>query len=87
MFRKVWADKEKCKDWIRLIPQYTKDYDEKKKMFKDTPLHDWTSHGADQFRYASLVVDKMINETPQAIAQYQYDEERENSDFDPFDPV
>jgi hypothetical protein len=44
-------------DWLKLIPQYTKEYDEAKKIFKDKPLHDWTSHGADEFRYAALIED------------------------------
>lgn len=60
-FAALWTDKEKCKQWIRAIPQYTKQYDEEKKIFKDKPLHDWTSHGADEYRYASLVFDQMTN--------------------------
>lgn len=60
-FKKLWADKTNCKDWLKLIPQYTKEYDEEKKIFKDKPLHDWTSHGADEHRYAALVEDKMDN--------------------------
>jgi phage terminase large subunit len=64
-FKKLWVDKTNCKDWLKLIPQYTKEYDEDKKIFKDKPLHDWTSHGADEHRYASLVEDKMDNGTKQ----------------------
>ncbi len=64
-FSKLWVDKENCKDWLKLIPQYTKEYDEDKKIFKDKPLHDWTSHGADEHRYAALVEDKFDNGTPQ----------------------
>lgn len=65
-FKKLWVDKENCKDWLRLIPQYTKEYDEVKKIFKDRPLHDWTSHGADEHRYAAIVENQMTNdnETP-----------------------
>lgn len=59
LFRRLWVDKDKCADWIELIPQYTKEYDEEKKIFKNTPLHDWTSHGADMFRYLAVVVDEM----------------------------
>jgi hypothetical protein len=64
-FQKLWVDQTNCKDWLKLIPQYTKEYDEEKKIFKDKPLHDWTSHGADEHRYASLVEDKMDNGTKQ----------------------
>jgi phage terminase large subunit len=59
LFKRLWIDKDKCKDFLKLIPQYTKEYDEERKIFKDTPLHDWTSHGADMFRYAAVVIDKM----------------------------
>lgn len=60
LFKKLWVDAEKCKDWLRLIPQYTKEYDEDNKIFKDKPLHDWTSHGADMYRYAAIVIDEMF---------------------------
>lgn len=59
LFKKLWVDKDKCREWLTLIPQYTKEYDEDRKIFKNTPLHDWTSHGADMFRYAAIVVDEM----------------------------
>jgi phage terminase large subunit len=61
-FRKLWVDKERCRDWLKAIPQYTKEYDEERKIFRDKPLHDWTSHPADQHRYASLVEALMSNE-------------------------
>jgi len=60
LFSKLWVDKEKCREFLNLIPQYTKEYDEDRKIFKDTPLHDWTSHGADMYRYAATVIDKMV---------------------------
>ncbi len=59
LFSKLWVDKDRCKEFLKLIPQYTKEYDEEKKIFKDRPLHDWTSHGADMFRYAAVVIDEM----------------------------
>ncbi len=66
MFSRLWVDKEKCKEWLKLIPQYTKEYDEDNKIFKNTPLHDWTSHGADEFRYAAIVIDKMVETSKKA---------------------
>jgi hypothetical protein len=66
LFNRLWVDSTKCHEWITLIPQYTKDYDEDRKIFKNTPLHDWTSHGADMYRYAAIVIDKMTNEKSQA---------------------
>jgi phage terminase large subunit len=66
LFPRLWVDKEKCKEWLKLIPQYTKEYDEEKKIFKDTPLHDWTSHGADEYRYASIIINKMVETSSKA---------------------
>lgn len=86
LFRRLWVDKDNCKEWLKLIPQYTKKYDEKKKMFEDRPLHDWTSHGADMFRYAALVVDRMTNSNmlPEEEAWQQF---KEDNDFDPYAPI
>jgi hypothetical protein len=62
-FSKLYVDKVKCADFIDAIPQYTREYDEENKIFKDTPLHDWTSHYADEHRYSALVQDLFDNET------------------------
>lgn len=70
LFKRLWVDKTKCAEWLKLIPQYTKEYDENNKIFKDKPLHDWTSHGADEYRYAAVVLDKMNPSTKQARQYY-----------------
>jgi len=36
------------------LRQYQREYDEDKKVFRDKPRHDWTSHGADAFRMLSI---------------------------------
>lgn len=63
LFKRLYIDKTKCVNFLEAIPQYSREYDEDKKIFKDKPLHDWTSHFADEHRYASLVYEKFINET------------------------
>lgn len=47
----AWFDAEKCARGIEALKQYRRDWDEKGKMFRSRPLHDWTSHGADAARY------------------------------------
>lgn len=69
LFKRLYVDKTKCADWLDAIPQYTREYDEENKIFKDKPLHDWTSHFADEHRYASLVYNEFTNEINQAQAQ------------------
>lgn len=49
-----WFDGEKCARGLEALRQYRKDYDEKLKTFRDKPLHDWTSHAADAFRYLAV---------------------------------
>lgn len=50
----AWFDAEKCARGVDALRQYRRDYDDKGKMFKSRPLHDWTSHGADAFRYLAV---------------------------------
>lgn len=49
-----WFDAEKCKAGIEALRMYRRDYDEKRQEFRVTPLHDWTSHYADAFRYLAV---------------------------------
>ena len=54
MFPRVWIDKENCVDGIEALKQYQREWDEDRKIFKDKPKHDWTSHAADAFRYLAV---------------------------------
>ena len=49
-----WFDKVKCKEGIEALRMYRRDYDEKRQEFRVAPLHDWTSHYADAFRYFAV---------------------------------
>jgi hypothetical protein len=50
-----WFDKNRCKNGIECLRQYRKDFDDKMQTFKNKPLHDWSSHGADAFRYGCAI--------------------------------
>lgn len=50
VLRQCWFDAEKCHRGINCLKNYKKDWDEKNKVFKTEPKHDWASHGADSFR-------------------------------------
>lgn len=59
----------KLEGFIDAISQYRKEYDEDKKVFKDHPLHDWSSHYADALRYlASGYIEKKTDTSAKAIA-------------------
>ena len=45
-----WFDKERCKEGIRALLKYKKEWDDKRQAFRSYPLHDWSSNSADAFR-------------------------------------
>ena len=48
---KCWFDEDKTKKGLEALLQYRSSYNEKKKIWSQKPVHDWTSHAADAFRY------------------------------------
>ena len=54
MLPKCWFDATKCKQGIEALRQYRADYDDRLRTFRTRPLHDWTSHAADAFRYGAI---------------------------------
>ena len=55
---RCYFDKVKCDLGLRSLMNYHKDYNSKTLDYKFHPVHDKWSHGADAFRYLSLVVDR-----------------------------
>ena len=51
---RCWFD-NKCDELIECLRQYQREWDDDKKVFRDRPKHDWTSHSSDAMRYLSLV--------------------------------
>ncbi len=47
-------DESKCEEGIACLENYRKEWDDKRGCWKDKPLHDWTSHGSDGFRYFAV---------------------------------
>ena len=45
----------RCVEGIECLRQYQREWDDDKKVFRDRPKHDWTSHSADAFRYLAIV--------------------------------
>jgi len=71
---RCWFNVPKVQIGLNCLRNYHRDYDEKRKIFYERPLHDWSSHGSDAFRYLALGLDeghstwdKPINQTPKWI--------------------
>ena len=47
-------DEAKCEQGVSCLENYRKEWDDKRGCWKDKPLHDWTSHGSDGFRYFAV---------------------------------
>jgi hypothetical protein len=44
----------RCEDGINALEQYRREWDDQRKAFRASAVHDWTSHPSDAFRYLSL---------------------------------
>lgn len=54
IFSICWFDRTKCARGIDALENYKKEYDERRKVFLDTPLRDWSKHGADAFETLAM---------------------------------
>ena len=54
---RCWFDKN-VKQGLDALRNYRRNYDEKRNVFFDTPLHDWCSHSSDSFRYLAVGLDE-----------------------------
>ncbi len=48
----------RTKQGINALRNYRREYDEKRSVFYDKPMHDWTSHFADAARYLAIGLDE-----------------------------
>jgi len=62
-------DKTKCEAGLEALRQYRREWDDAKKCFKDKPLHDWTSHAADAFRYLAMAWKELKGEPDKKTAK------------------
>jgi hypothetical protein len=49
ILNRCWFDENKCAQGIKCIENYKKEWDDKLGCWKNSPLHNWSSHGADAF--------------------------------------
>ena len=72
-FSRCWFDEKNCQRLLECLAAYHYEYDDKNKLLRDKPHHDWSSHAADAFVYA------LIAETEQV-------EIKTNFNFKPYTP-
>lgn len=52
----------RCEDGINALEMYRREWDDARKVFKANPLHDFSSHYADSFRYMAMAWREMTPE-------------------------
>lgn len=71
---RCWFDQESCKPGLESLRHYHRAYNERLRSFRNTPVHDWSSHAADAFRYLAvgLKQNTQFERPPQALADNGY---------------
>lgn len=68
---RCWFDQNKCARGIDALKLYRSEYDDKLQALKPRPVHDWTSHAADAFRYLAMTLDSQIRTPHEAYEPEQ----------------
>lgn len=61
---RCWFAEDRCDYGLDALRQYRAEKVEDKGVFRDKPLHDWTSHSADAFRYLAMAW-RQLNPEPE----------------------
>ncbi len=71
-----WFDEKECERGISALTEYTKEWDEKSKVFAPRPLHNWASHGADAFRTMAVLHQGKQHHRPESGPRDRYADNR-----------
>lgn len=74
LLARVYIDEVKCKPLIKALSNYRQEYDPKRNVYKGIPLHDWSSHAADSFRYLALSIPRLSSQTTPEQLEKRYEE-------------
>jgi phage terminase large subunit len=65
---KIWIDETNCKQLLHCLESYRQEYDAKRKVYHDKPLHDFASHFSDAMRYLCVSLPRLADGlTPEAL--------------------
>lgn len=74
---RCYFDLDNCQHLVDALRHYHRRYNEKMRMFSNKPVHDWSSHACDAFRYMAIAIDELPNQEninkryPNAISEYK----------------
>ena len=64
-----YFDEEKCAYGLDCLTNYTKKWDDQRKVYLNKPDHNWASHGADAFRYLAVGIEHVYDFDEESLAQ------------------
>ena len=64
---RCWFNVPNVQIGLNCLRNYRRTYDEKRKIFFERPLHDWSSHGSDAFRYLAIGLDETASTWGESI--------------------
>ena len=63
IFPKIFIHETACQDGINALASFEREFDEKRKVFTDRPVHNWASHGSSAFMNMAVnFKDRMFEE-------------------------
>lgn len=68
LFPRCYFDAVKCKAGLQALGNYRREKNRRLGEFKTTPVHDWSSHAADSFRYMAVAkVKPLVANKPKRV--------------------
>lgn len=75
MLNRCWFDEEKCAVGIRMLESYKRGWDDRNSCWKNDPVHNEASHGADAFRILAL----SLQEARPSMTKFDLDKLKANA--------
>ena len=84
IFPRIWINEATCGQLLKCLGNYRKIFDERLEVYKDRPLHDKYSHGADAARYLAIAIKRHVDAGKSGVSDDQADQwyEKNNPRFD-----
>ncbi len=89
LIRRAWFDAKKCAQGLEALKLYRQGQNSHG-VWSGSPVHDWTSHAADAFRYLAVIPEftqQSIRENIQAEGGNASWMDHDNSDYADYDPL
>jgi hypothetical protein len=58
ILNRCWFDEERCAIGIKMLENYKREWDDRNGCWRENPLHNFASHGADAFRMLAISINQ-----------------------------